>query len=60
MMNNTSQFQSEMANHSPECDNSDKLIRKNLVKDITIDIVNSKMKMEEEYLIVNSINNLNV
>ena len=42
-MNNTSQFQSEMANHSPECDNSDKLIRKNLVKDITIDIVNSKM-----------------
>ena len=43
MMNNTSQFQSETSNHSPECDNSDKLIRKNLVKDITIDIVNSKM-----------------
>ena len=42
-MNNTSQFQSETSNHSPECDNSDKLIRKNLVKDITIDIVNSKM-----------------
>ena len=59
-MNNTSQFQSEMANHSPEGDNSDKLIRKNLVKDITIDIVNSKVKMEEEYLMANSINTLNV
>ena len=44
MMNNTSQFQSEMSNHSPECDNSDKLIRENIVNDIAIDIVNSKMK----------------
>ena len=43
-MNNTSQFQSEISNHSPECDNLDKLIRKNLVKDIAINIVNSKMK----------------
>ena len=44
-MNNTTQFQSEMSNHSPKCDNSDKLIRKNLVKDIDIDIVNSKIKL---------------
>ena len=33
-----------MSNHSAEYDNSDKIIRKNLVKDIAIDIVNSKMK----------------
>ena len=33
-----------MSDHSHECDNLDKLIRKNIVKDIAIDIVNSKMK----------------
>ena len=43
-MDNTSQFQSEMSNFSLEHDNSDKIIRKNLVKDIDIDIVNSKIK----------------
>ena len=41
---NTSQFQNEMSNLSPEYDYSDKSIRKNLVKDIAIDIGNSKMK----------------
>ena len=60
MMNGASPFQSEMSNHFPECNNSDKLICKNLVKDIDIDIVNSKIKMEEEYLMANSINTLNV
>ena len=49
-----------MSNLSPKHDNLDKITRKNLVKDITIDIVNSKMKMEEEYLMVNQINTLNV
>ena len=43
-MDKTSQFQSEMSNLSPEHDNLDKITRKNLGKDITIDIVNSKMK----------------
>ena len=37
-------FQSEISDLSPEHDNSDKLISKNLVKDIAIDIGNSKMK----------------
>ena len=41
---NTSHFQSEMSNLSPEHDHSDKSIRKNLVKDIAKDLVNSKMK----------------
>ena len=41
---NTSQFQSEMSIFSPEDDDSDKIIRKNLVKDIATDLVNSKMK----------------
>ena len=40
---NTSQFQSEMSNLSPEHDDSDKIIRENLVKDIAKDLVNSKM-----------------
>ena len=40
---NTSQFQSEMSDLSPEYDDSDKSIRKNLVKDIAKDLVNSKM-----------------
>ena len=43
-MDKTSQFQSEMSNLSPEHDNLDKITRNNLVKDITIYIVNSKMK----------------
>ena len=37
---NTSQFQSEMSNFSPEHDDSDKSIRKNLVKDIARLLVN--------------------
>ena len=41
-MGNNSQFQSEMSDLSPEHDNSDKLIRKNYVKNIAIDIVNQK------------------
>ena len=43
-MDNISQFQCEMSDLFPEHDNSDKLIRRKLVKDIAIDIVNSKMK----------------
>ena len=39
-MDNTSQFQSEISNISPEHDNLDKLIRKNLIKDIATDLVN--------------------
>ena len=35
-----------MSDLSPEHDNSDKIIRKNFAKDITIDLVNSKMKNE--------------
>ena len=48
-MDNTSQFQSEISDLSPKHDNSDKRIRKNLVKDILpyVDKVNSKMKREE-------------
>ena len=41
---NTSQFQSEMSNLSPEHYDSDKSIRKNLVKAVATDFVNSKMK----------------
>ena len=41
---NTSQFQSEMSIFSPEDNDSDKSIRKNLVKAIATDLVNSKMK----------------
>ena len=40
---NTSQFQSEMSNLSPEHDDSDKSIRKNLVQDVARLFVNSKM-----------------
>ena len=40
---NTSQFQSEVYNLSPEHDDSDKSIRNNLVKDIAKYLVNSKM-----------------
>ena len=40
---NTSQFQSEMSNISPEHDDSDKSIRKNLVQDVARLFVNSKM-----------------
>ena len=40
---NTSQFQSEMSNLSPEHDDSDKSIRKNLVQDVARLLVNSKM-----------------
>ena len=43
-MDNTSQIQSEMFDLSPEHDNSDKIIRKNLVKNIATNLVNSKMK----------------
>ena len=43
-MNNTSQFQSETSDLSPEHDNSDKFIRNNLIKVIVIDLVNSKLK----------------
>ena len=44
---NTSQFQSEISNLSPEHDDSDKSIRKNLVKDIAKYLVNSKMSNGE-------------
>ena len=47
-----------MSDLSPDHNNSDKRIRKNLVNDIAIDIVNSKIKIEEEYLMVNSVNTL--
>ena len=43
-MGNNSQFQSEMSDLSPEYDDSDKVIRKSLVKDIAIYLFNSKMK----------------
>ena len=43
-MNNTSQFQSETSDLSPEHDNSYKFIRNNLIKVIVIDLVNSKLK----------------
>ena len=41
---NTSQSQSNMSSLSLEDDNSEKFFRKNLVKDIAKDLVNSKMK----------------
>ena len=43
-MGSTSQFQSEMSDLSPEHDNWDKLICKNLIKDFATDWGNSKMK----------------
>ena len=43
-MVNTSQIQSDMSNLSPKHDNLDKIIRKNLVNGITIDLVNLKTK----------------
>ena len=43
-MDNTSQVQSDMSNLSPKHDNVYKIIRKNLVKDIAIDLVNPKIK----------------
>ena len=46
-MDNTSQFLSEMSGLSPEHDNSDKLILKNLIKDVAIDLVNSIMENGE-------------
>ena len=42
-MDNPSQFQSEMSDLSPEHDDLDKSIRKNLVKDVARLLVNSKM-----------------
>ena len=59
-MDNTSQFQSKMSYLFPEHYDSDKIIRENIVKDIAIDLVNSNIKMEEKYLMVNSINTLTV
>ena len=44
LTDNTSQFQSEISDLSPEHDDSDKIIFKHLVKDILIDLVYSKMK----------------
>ena len=43
-MDNTSQFQSKTSDLSPDHDNSDKLVRNNLIKNITTVLVNSKMK----------------
>ena len=57
-MDNTSQVQSIMSTFSPEHDNLDKSICNNLVKDIAIDLVNFKIKIEEEYIMMNSINTL--
>ena len=44
LIDKTSQSQSEVSNLSPDYDNSERLIRKNLIKDIATDLVNYKMK----------------
>ena len=46
-MDKISQFQSALFDLSPEHDNSDKLILKNLIKDVAIDLVNSIMENGE-------------
>ena len=47
-----------MSDVAPKLNKMDKYIRTNLVKDIAIQLVESKMKIEEDCIMVNLINTL--